>query len=454
MGFATSVAMWAVGYLGRLPAVRLPSPLVLALLLLCVLGGGLVLGRYSAGGWRAGALAGAISGVLNLLVLGGLLAGVRPNTVVPSAWLWLPGSVLAAALLGGAGAAAGGLHPAPGAATRRWSGALAQVAVAAALLLLGVGGLVTSTGAGLAVVDWPNTFGYNLFLYPLSRMTGGVYYEHAHRLFGALVGLTSLVLAVQLQLTERRRGVRAFAWAIFALVVVQGVLGGLRVTGRFTLSAEADAMRPSLLLALVHGVLGQLLFAALVALAVVTSRAWREATPRTMRTASGADSLLGASLLVALLVQLVLGATRRHLALLLFAHIVVGVAVVAPLALHVGLRAWGRRRDLPLVQRLGLALVGSVAFQLVLGLGAFVATAGGEAADSAGAVLVATVHQWFGAVVLAVAVMLACWGVRGGAGTREGARTGRAGPEPAGLAPALDASVAPSRTAAARGGRR
>ena len=70
-----------------------------------------------------------------------------------------------------------------------------STAVMATLFLLIAGGLVTSAREGLAVVDWPNSFGYNMFLYPPSRMTGGIYYERAHRLFGSLVGLTVLVLA-------------------------------------------------------------------------------------------------------------------------------------------------------------------------------------------------------------------------------------------------------------------
>ena len=71
----------------------------------------------------------------------------------------------------------------------------ANVTVAATFLLVVAGGLVTSNEAGLAVVDWPNSFGYNMFLYPLAKMTGGIYYEHAHRLYGSLVGLTTIVLA-------------------------------------------------------------------------------------------------------------------------------------------------------------------------------------------------------------------------------------------------------------------
>ena len=77
VGFGSAVAMWAVGYLGRLPVVMLPSPLLLTLMLACLLAGGWVLGRYGGLGWPHGALAGLVTGTVNLLVLGSFLSG--PN---------------------------------------------------------------------------------------------------------------------------------------------------------------------------------------------------------------------------------------------------------------------------------------------------------------------------------------------------------------------------------------
>jgi hypothetical protein len=62
---------------------------------------------------------------------------------------------------------------------------LAVVTVVATLLLILFGGLVTNTGAALAVPDWPTTFGHNMFLFPWSQMAGGIFYEHSHRLIGA-----------------------------------------------------------------------------------------------------------------------------------------------------------------------------------------------------------------------------------------------------------------------------
>lgn len=415
VGFATTVAMWGVGYVGHLPAVRLPAPWILGLLLLCPVAGGLALARLAARGWRHGALAGALSGLLNLLVLGGLLSGGREGEALPSAAVWLPGSILLAALLAAAGAAAGSGGARDRPRVRNWSAAMVGVAIAAALLLLAVGGLVTSADAGLAVVDWPNTFGYNMFLYPLSRMTGGVYYEHAHRLFGALVGLTTVVLALQIRRTEERRWVRGLAWGLVAAVIAQGILGGLRVTGEFTLAAEPGATRPSLPLAMVHGVLAQLYFAGLVTLGAVSSTAWRDGPPAQPRESYATDRVLGGALLGVLLVQLMLGAAQRHLQSLLLVHAAVGVAFVTPLAVHVGLRAWGLNPGEVRLRRLGLALAAAVGLQLVLGLGAWLATqggAGGGGASAGSALAVATAHQWFGAVVLGLAVLVFCWNLR------------------------------------------
>jgi cytochrome c oxidase assembly protein subunit 15 len=413
VGFAAAVAMWASGYVCRLPAVLAPSPVLLVLMLACLLGGGWVLGRYARLGWRHGAMAGLVTGAINLLVLGGLLAGERPNeAVVPSALIWLPGSILLAVVLGGLGAGIGRRWFPRASPYGEWVEAFVRVAVVAVLLLLVVGGLVTSTGAGLAVVDWPNSFGYNMFLYPFSRMTGGVYYEHAHRLFGALVGLTTLVLAVQLQLHEARRWVRSLGWSVLLAVVLQGVLGGLRVTGGFTLDTSPEAMRPSVVLAMIHGVFGQLVFAALVALGVFTSATWRGATDPTRGRSVRPERWMSGLLVALLLVQLILGAAQRHFGALLTVHIAIGAAVVAPAALHVGFRSWGATEGHRVLRRSGLVLAVAVCLQVVLGFATFLAGRAAAGSAPAAEVLLETAHQGFGAVLLGLAVVLLCWGYR------------------------------------------
>src|SRR5215470_14173447 len=106
---------------------------------------------------------------------------------------------------------------------------LAVVTSGATLLLIMAGGIVTSTGSGLAVPDWPTTFGYNMLLFPWSRMVGAVLIEHSHRLLGTAVGVLTAALAVVVWGGRCGRGLRALTATAVVLVCVQGLLGGLRV---------------------------------------------------------------------------------------------------------------------------------------------------------------------------------------------------------------------------------
>jgi cytochrome c oxidase assembly protein subunit 15 len=241
-------------------------------------------------------------------------------------------------------------------------------------------------------------------------MTGGIYYEHAHRLFGSLVGLTTLALAAHLQRADDRRAVRRFALVALGLVVVQGLLGGLRVTGRFTLGTDTA---PSLALAVVHGVTGQLFFCATVALAAVTTRGWRSGAAPEVLPAASTDRGLTRLLATLLVTQLVLGAIQRHYASGLIVHISFAVLVVLA-ALAAGVRAWGvheRRPPLPALGRLLLALV---VVQVLLGIASLLVTADrpNHPAPTTADVIVTTAHQATGAGLLATAVLLALWTTR------------------------------------------
>jgi len=409
LGFGTTAAMWAVGYVCRIPPVFVPSAVLLVLLLVCLLAGGYLAGRYTPLGWRGGLYTGLISSTLNLLILGSLLTGDAPNRIVPSALLWIPGSYLVSGLAAAAGAALAG--PPTQSAAPPWTALYARTAAVATFFLIFIGGLVTSHKAGLAVVDWPNSFGYNMFLYPLSRMTGGIYYEHAHRLFGSLVGLTTVVLALHLWRTDARRWVKWLGLVCVLLVVTQGILGGLRVTGTFTLSASPEDTAPNIQLAILHGVLGQIFFAMMIAMAVFTSPSWIAAhTPKPVPSAA-ADRVLTALLSGALIIQLVLGAILRHIAHGLLIHISVA-AIVAALAIIAGVRAWGLYPNEPVLPRLGLALLKAISLQLVLGLCALAATGITRIPDQpphAADVIFTTTHQVTGALLLALTVALMLW---------------------------------------------
>ena len=100
----------------------------------------------------------------------------------------------------------------------------------ATFFLIVVGGLVTSKSAGMSVPDWPTTYGYNMFLFPYSRWVGGIFWEHSHRLLASGIGLITLVLAGVTFCKDKRSWVRWLAVAAVIGIIIQGVLGGLRVT--------------------------------------------------------------------------------------------------------------------------------------------------------------------------------------------------------------------------------
>ena len=171
-------------------------------------------------------------------------------------------------------------------------------AVAAFVLLLS-GGLVTSKGVGMTVPDWPNSYGYNMFLFPFSRWVGGIFYEHVHRLIASGVGLMTIILAISLWMAEPRKWVRVLGYIAVVTVIVQGVLGGLRVT---LIKDE---------IGIFHGMLAQAYIALLVVICIATSKAfatggarWRWHAPGLMRWA--------VVLTVLVYLQLALGATMRH----------------------------------------------------------------------------------------------------------------------------------------------
>ncbi|MGA3283816.1 MAG: COX15/CtaA family protein [Verrucomicrobiota bacterium] len=195
-----------------------------------------------------------------------------------------------------------------------WLHRFIVVTAAATFLLLGSGGMVTSHEAGMSVPDWPNTYGYNLFLFPVSKWMGGIFYEHTHRLLASGIGLLTTMLVVWLWFKDSRKWMRWLGVLAFVLVALQGVLGGLRVTLHMNK------------LGIVHGALAQLFFVLICALALFTSRWWqnggRDALPRVPNFKNEAAQQRGPTetnlrwlvLFTTLLIfgQLILGATMRH----------------------------------------------------------------------------------------------------------------------------------------------
>lgn len=176
--------------------------------------------------------------------------------------------------------------------------------------LLILGGTVTSKGVGLAVPDWPTTYNYNMFLFPPSMWNGGIFWEHTHRLYASGVGFLTIVLAVWIWVTQpKRHWLRILGLVALALVIVQGVMGGFRVT--------FVNLWPSLAtpLAVSHGITGQIFLCVLLVIAMATGRWWIDhaSAARTHEPVLNRGLKFATSgLILVLLVQLGLGATIRH----------------------------------------------------------------------------------------------------------------------------------------------
>lgn len=312
----------------------------------------------------------------------------------------------------------------------RLSHILALLTFLATLILIALGGLVTSHNAGLAVPDWPNTFGYNPFLFPVDRWVGGIWFEHTHRLWASVVGFLTIGLAVILQWKERRGWLKTLGWIVLALVIAQAVLGGLRVT---MLKAE---------LGIFHACLAQTFFVLVGLITLFTSRWWRDgadSVPARLVAPRWRWAVIAVTGLI--YVQLILGATMRHAHLglsipdyplaygqlippldaatverinehrlsagmepttavqiaLQFTHRLVAVAVLFGIVLCVD--ALRRQERAPrILRRAGMTWVGLVGLQFVLGASTVWSN---KAAD------VATTHVVVGALTLFVGALLA-----------------------------------------------
>jgi len=175
------------------------------------------------------------------------------------------------------------------------------VALSTAVLIF-AGGLVTSTGSGLSVPDWPTTYGWFMFTFPLDKMVGGIRFEHTHRLIASTVGFLILVLAVWLRLAEPRQWVRRLGYIVLGAVITQGILGGITV-----LWFLPDPI------SIAHASLAQLVFCLTIAIALTTSPGWKRAyagrgpvpNDRILQQIATATTVL-------VYVQILVGATMRH----------------------------------------------------------------------------------------------------------------------------------------------
>lgn len=283
--------------------------------------------------------------------------------------------------------------------------AYAAIVAAATGCLLFVGGLVTSTGSGLAVPDWPLSFGQ---VFP--QMTGGVLFEHGHRLAASSVGVLTVILAVWLARAEPRRWVRRLGIGAFVAVVAQGTLGGLTVLLKLPVAVSVA-----------HAGVAEIFFCLTVTIALVTSRGWLEAASPVPDDAAPSLGTLSACTVGVTYLQILIGALMRHsgaglaipdfplsfgrlvpsidspLVLYAYAHRVGALAVSAGV-LWTAARILRRHAGVPGLRGPALILVVLLAWQIFLGA-AIIWTRK--------AVVPATTHVVSGALILATSLVIA-----------------------------------------------
>lgn len=440
-GFSTAVAMWIAWYILHLPGVHAPmwfASLLLGglLLLVCGLGSASASKPDRRSAWVIGLLGGLIAACVNLLLLGNKVVvqsvstealAEQANQFRPDAAVIVLGFLAVSAVAGALAGFVASRLARPRVAEPNWLARFAAVLAFAIWPLVVAGGIVTSTESGMAVPDSVTTYGSLSFLFPLSLMAEPrVFFEHSHRLFGTLVGVTAIVLALWCVVRFRARlaglvglvtiavlgGVFAAeltesvatglaVWVIIVLalatlvltarallagriavggvgilvlVVAQGLLGALRVS------------EISTALAMVHGVFAQVVFACAAAFA---SAIYREHRPWPTDLAEGTAKALSQGYrfarlsLMALVLQLVLGAGYRHTGshAYLGGHILLAIGVLT-LVVLLGMALRQADRDSETGQwsrRRGLGLIHTVSTQVALGIVAVIMVTMGDA---------------------------------------------------------------------------
>jgi cytochrome c oxidase assembly protein subunit 15 len=251
-----------------------------------------------------------------------------------------------------------------------WLRRYTKLVAGSTLFLIFAGAMVTSTGSGLAVPDWPLSYGM-----VMPPMIGGIFYEHGHRMIAATVGLLTVIQAVWLQVREPKRFTRILGWCSVGAVIAQGVLGGITVLLLLPHSVS-----------IAHAALAEIFFCLNTSIAFFTSTLFRSS-----RAIEKGDAPIGLTslLVVVTFVQILIGAWMRHLGAGLaipdfpmsFGHLVpsftslaigvnfahrIGAICVASLVIITGIRLRRFEAAHPLRQLANL-LVTLVVIQIILG---------------------------------------------------------------------------------------
>ena len=276
-----------------------------------------------------------------------------------------------------------------------WLHRFTQFVALATFVLIIAGGLVTSTGSGLSVPDWPLSYGK--FFPP---MIGGIRFEHTHRVIAGFVGLLTLILMVWLLRKEKRKTVRWMGIAAFMAVLAQSILGGISVIHLLPTAVSV-----------IHACLAQTFFCLIATIAAVTSPEWEKEQPRRIIAFKPLHRLLIFTVAFIYL-QLIAGSIVRHTAAKhgLYLHFV-GAFLVLVHALLVFLKMSKAHGNDKILARSSLFLGLLVLVQIFLGFGAFIfkVMIKKTVMPRSEEVFFATAHQATGALILATSVLLTLW---------------------------------------------
>jgi len=263
---------------------------------------------------------------------------------------------------------------------------------ACTLFLVVAGASVTSQDAGLSVPDWPLSYGK-----VMPPMTGGIFYEHGHRMIATLVGFLTIILAIWLWRVDDRPWMRRLGFAALGLVIAQGIFGGLTVL----------LMLPKSI-SIVHACLAEIFFSTTVAVALFNSQGWREGPTYVVDSGTPSLRALATFTPLAVLAQVALGAAFRHRLMGIIPHII-GAMVVTAVILYAAIAVLAEHKNHRALRTPATALLVITFFQVFLGIAAYlsrIATADSVRPEPYMVVLT-VLHVAVGASTLAASVALA-----------------------------------------------
>ncbi|QDV18235.1 Heme A synthase [Gimesia panareensis] len=277
-----------------------------------------------------------------------------------------------------------------------WLFRIALATAIATLPLMIMGGHVTTKGYGMAVDGWPGSDGQNMFTYPVFGLPTDKFFEHVHRLLGTLVGFLSIVLVIVAFKVDSQKWIRKVAIAVLVCVIIQGILGGTRVTEN------------SVALAMAHGLFAACVFTLMSFLTMANGKRWIEISNDPPELPTGYGRRLAIAVPLIVLFQYFLGGFLSHFKIGLHPHMSFAVIVLVFVIIEF---RYARKSGIKWLKRPAMGMLHICIFQILLGIGAWLTRFGLPAAGIVGEPgslqqsLFRTVHLMTGILLLMTATL-------------------------------------------------